>query len=301
MNKALTLSLLMSIYAPAAFSWGEMGHSTIGEIAERNLTPEAKTAINDILGPEKLALTAVWADSVRDDSDFDRFKSYHFISIGEETKKDSMTVLKKFPAILKDTEANRSVKIVALRYLVHVVGDIHQPFHVGLASDMGGNYCRVSWKPNQLSTLHAVWDGLIIGYDIAQFRSALPPFKEYSYVNYADDIMKAQPTITAESIVELDASADALYTSWAKESETLLPDLYPGATPHTYCQKDFSAIPTLTDEYKKRGAELTEKRLMQAGLRLATLLNSIFKNGSNPGVNASLSKEQVLDALDFNN
>lgn len=298
MKKVLTLAVVTWFYAPCAFSWGEMGHATVGEIAERNLTPEIKTAINDILGPEKLALTAVWADSVKDDSDFDPFKPYHFMhSDVAESDKDSMTVLKKYPEILKDKNANRSVKIVALKYLVHVVGDIHQPFHVGLVGDAGGNFCKVSWKPGQLSNLHAVWDGKVIEYDVAQFRKNYSPFKDYSYNDYASDIIKTQKL----SEEELTGTQNDLFSSWAKESEVIRDAQYLGSAPYTYCQKNSTEIPTVTDEYKKQAAEVTEKRLLQAGLRLANLLNSIFKHGTNPGVNASMTKEEVLKALELTN
>ncbi len=291
MFKIITF-LYLVLYSAAALSWGAIGHQTVGEIAERFISPEAKIAINDILGPEKLAIAAIWADEVRDDPDFNLFKPYHFISIESSDpydsipqllhdQKDSVTVLKNFPSLIKDKDTPRSVKMIALKYLIHVIGDIHQPLHVGKKSDAGGNLILVKWNADQTTNLHAVWDEKIIEFDISQLKKKYSPLKFYSFLNYADDILKSH--IVDEKIKNLN------YIDWIKESQDLRSSIYS------------NDLPIITDEYKQQATTIVENRLFYGGVRLALFLNDLFKEGSNPGINISLKKEEVLAKLNFNN
>lgn len=302
MIKNLSLSLFLSLYAFEALSWGGIGHQTVGEIAERNLTSNAQTAITDILGPERLALSAIWPDDVRDDPDFAAFSPYHFISLDdaiyeslpdhEHAPKDSMTILKKIPDLLKDPNVPRSTKIVALKYLVHVVGDVHQPLHIGKKNDHGGNACKVQWD-RQTVSLHQVWDGKIIEFDIARLKAGRSPLRVYNFINYAEDIIKTHTLV--EGQLNLD------FYSWIRESQLLRVNAYPKNAPQSFCKNDSTEFPLIDEDYKKSGALITEERIFLGGMRLAHLLNDIFKNGSNPGTNVSLSKKQILDQLNLTN
>lgn len=289
-------SLFLYLYATQAFAWGQVGHQTIGEIAERNLSPKAQSAVTSILGAERLGLAATWADDVRDDPDFDVFKPYHFISIdgntpydnlpeSDHSPKDAMTVLKKYPALLQDPKTPRSVKIAALKYLIHVVGDVHQPMHIGKKSDSGGNACLINWDKQTLS-LHQVWDGRIIDYDMKRLRLEHPDLRDYNFIQYADDLVKRPMT----------KPLTLHFSDWVLESQLIRDSLYPGA-----CTKVPSELPLINDDYKKKNAEITEDHLLTAGLRLAALLNDIFKDGDNPGTNESLTKKQIIDKLNLSN
>lgn len=290
--KNFFLVFLLSFYASNAFSWGGMGHQAIGEVAERFMSPEAFNGVNAILGPEKLALSAIWADSVRDDSDFEAFKVLHFISMPYvENSPSSLTVLKNFPELIRKKEVNRGVKIVALKYLIHVVGDVHQPFHVGKTSDMGGNFCRVQWSSNQIFNLHETWDGKIIDYDISNLRKGASPLKFYSFINYANDILKRH--LSTDEEVKLIKSAPI--EDWIAESIAYQKEAYPSQKTEDYCLKNSNQFPLITEEYKKRAAEISEFRILQAGIRLAEMLNQIFKDEINPGTNEAMTKKEILD------
>jgi hypothetical protein len=292
MIRSLSVFLSLSLYVPAAFSWGNTGHQTIGEIAERFLTPEAKMAITDILGPEKLAIAATWADAVRDDPAFNNFKSYHFIDIEENASyetaphaaKDSMTIITKYPLLLASKEVNRSVKIVALKYLIHVVGDIHQPLHVGSETDQGGNKVKVNWN-NQPANLHEVWDSKLIDYDISKLKVHVSPLKFYTFINYADDIIKNHPL----EKMSLEKIQMAPPLEWIKESQNLRSTVY-----------NFEGT-SLNENYKEKNIAIIEERLLFGGVRLANLVNAIFKDGTNPGLNNGLSKAQILEQLNLSN
>ena len=296
--KKIIYSLLFALYSHNAYSWGNIGHQTIGEIAERNLTPKVNLAITDILGPERLAISAVWADDVRDDPDYEAFAPYHFISLDdgpyENSKpndKDSVTILKKVPEILKNKEVPRSLKIAALKFLIHVVGDVHQPLHVGKKEDSGGNSCQVLWDKQKLS-LHQLWDGKLIEYDISKLKAGHSPLRNYNFMNYTNDIIKLNPLPTN---INLD------FYQWIQESLSLRKIAYPYNAPSNFCKRDSSEFPLIDDDYKIKGALITQERLYLAGLRLANLLNDIFKDGTNPGTNISLSKKQILEQLNFRN
>lgn len=307
MIKSFLFSLTLLCYAPQAFSWGDMGHQTVAEIAERLLTLKARKAINSILGPEKLAVAAPWADSVRDDKDFNLFKPYHFLDIppnlsydqipaNERALKDSMTVLNKYPALLQNPDEDRSVKIIALKYLIHIVGDVHQPLHAGNATDRGANLCRVEWNEKILN-LHAVWDGKIIEYDTAKLSATHSPLKFYSFLNYAEDILKLHPL----SELQIQNIGSNNFSEWIKESQNAQVFAYPTESHESYCQNTSIAFPKITDDYKIKAAAVTEERILYAGIRLAHLLNTILISENMSGKNTDLTKEQILKKLDLNN
>ena len=294
MIRNLSLSLILLCYIPSAYSWGDMGHQTVAEIAERHLTPEAKRAINNILGPEKLGMAATWADSIKDDPEFNNFKAFHFLDL--KAKKDIRTILNLYPALLQNPNEERSVKMIALRYLVHVIGDIHQPLHAGMKNDRGGNQCVVDWD-DKILNFHSVWDGKIIEYDILKLKIHYSPLSFYSYLTYSDDILKLLP-LTESDKKDIQGKT---FEEWIKESQSVEADVYPNPDTDSYCKNIPTNIPKISESYKEKAVEITRKRLLYGGLRLASFLNQIFITGGTPGLNSDLSKEQILKKLDLNN
>ncbi len=284
------IALIFACSADKAFCWGSFAHQTAGEIAERYITKQTRMALNELLGPEKLAFTSTWADMVRDDPDFDQFKNFHFI---DSLKSDAKSVIVKYPEILRDPNVERSVKIPALRYLVHVVEDVHQPLHTGISDDMGGNFCKVEWLPGKIFNLHEIWDGKIIEYDVAMLRSAISPLKFYSFDNYAEFILK-NSALTMDEISKLQSVESS---TWIKESQSFESSVYPENTSSGYCQKMPAFFPKISDDYKIKAINISRQRILYAGLRLAGMLNQIFKDGAHSGKDSSLDKNQILQKL----
>src|SRR5690606_26393967 len=122
---------------------------------------KAKKFVRQIVGIEPLSTSATWPDQVRSDSrfaDYETFASYHFTTIPygytfdtipstRLVKKDSHTILSKVPKLLLDPNVSIEIRQIWYRYLVHVVGDVHQPFHVGSGWDRGANLCKIYWQP----------------------------------------------------------------------------------------------------------------------------------------------------------
>ncbi len=157
---------------PPACAWGAQGHQVIAAIAEDMLTPGAKAAVKKILGPGggavSLASVSTWADDIRMLRPETRPWHYATIQIAETrydpAHADSVDVVKALTrelAILGDPASERYAREEALKWVVHLVGDLHQPLHVGEDHDKGGNLDQV--KVNRRSyNLHAVWDFVLL-------------------------------------------------------------------------------------------------------------------------------------------
>ncbi len=321
-NLFLVIALL--VCSSTAFSWGDLGHQTVAEIAQRNLTPAAKQGVQNILGPEPLAGAATWPDMVRSDRRFSAFSLYHFAEVPEgksyETmtakehpEKDAFTVISKYPGILKDPSATREQKMIALRYIIHVVGDVHQPLHVGNGIDMGANLCETVWtdpltKVVSEPNLHAVWDETIIEYYRSTKRAA-NKFNFFGYDKFADDILKTADVPKSE--YETIQNAEPL--AWLAESVALRKSVvYPDGElsgnvkdeDRAYCGsvKSKKVVksedrPQISLLYAEEKLPIVKTRILKGGLRLAALLNKLFSD-----TKASLPTDmEIINSLQLQN
>jgi hypothetical protein len=234
---------------------------------------------------------------------------------GWHEEKDSVTIVKKVPAVLMDSKTSRDEKMVWLRYLIHVVGDLHQPLHVGNGMDMGANLCYVKWIEPATKTaplrveypsLHSVWDDELFGSIKKVYLETHPQDHYFDYVDLAPQIEKNNPE---SALGNYDKTAAADVSDWIKESQALHKQVYidrPGLdTPATrpYCKTiqlefgvpkrkmDGSLIvingafdpkvkPEITEDYKARAVRAIESQIMKAGLRLAYLINKMAKDSA---------------------
>ncbi|HRO68470.1 MAG TPA: S1/P1 nuclease, partial [Pseudobdellovibrionaceae bacterium] len=176
-SRILGFSLLLVSMAPAAWGWGQIGHRASAYVAEAFLTPQSKQALQQLLKKQRLADIATWADTLRGDDTLKHISPYHYEGVRDGVA--YMDHLKRMPrdevarggvlqAILvaerqlEDPGVPMKQKEIALRFLVHFIGDIHQPLHSGRPEDKGGNTIRVTWFGYN-GSLHSVWDtGLIL-------------------------------------------------------------------------------------------------------------------------------------------
>ncbi len=269
----IVLSLLFS--ASTAFGWGQNGHRVVGKIAESHLTSKAKLAVYGLLKNERLARASIWADQIKSHPDqkyYGKFRPWHYVDFPNGAVYDPATAspngdileaLGRMEKRLRDPKTSRENKIEALRLMVHFAGDIHQPLHVGNGNDRGGNWCYVKWFGKAFTNLHSVWD------------TELVQFKKLSYTEIASDINHP----SAQEVAEWQ-KVD--FIDWAIESSQLRKTIYPG-TNRDYCKSSSSdsiaedVQPELSYAYEFTFKNALEKRLVQAGVRLAGKLNSIFK------------------------
>lgn len=268
------LSLLLS--AQQVSAWGQTGHRAIGEIAEAHMRPETVKKARALLDGHDLAYASTWADEIRSDPKrYGHTFNWHYTTWQDEDErfhsadetKDTgflLTQVDKQLAILKNTRAPKTERAEALRFVVHLVGDAHQPLHVGGGNDRGGNTCRVTWF-GKATNLHSVWDGEIIASN------------GLSYTELAGFASQGR---TAADIA---AAKRGDLRSWSQESKKLRADLYPpeAVAPNapvtylTYCREPVAAeaMPKLGYEYGYRFLPVVYDRLYLAGVRLARLLD----------------------------
>lgn len=251
---ALAAAIGLALVLPgAARSWGPTGHRVVGAIAEIHLSEEARAAVRDLLGSESLARASTWADEIRSDPSWSRAAPWHYINIGDDEtletternpRGDVLEAMERFEGVLRDPEASRQDRVEAIRFLVHFVGDVHQPLHVGRASDAGGNRVLVLWF-GEATDLHSLWDSDLI-------RSM-----ELSYTELARFLDHPTPEQVA-------AWQDSGYRDWIAESFELRDEVYDLGDRR------------LGYGYLRAKKPIVERRLLQAGVRLAGLLNAIF-------------------------
>ncbi|HAD96201.1 MAG TPA: S1/P1 Nuclease [Cryomorphaceae bacterium] len=255
MKRILLSAILISfISTTEVLAWGQTGHRVVGQVAENHLTKKARKNIKKLLGSESLAIASAWMDEVKSDDTYDHTHDWHWVTIPEgetysDTEKnpkgDLVEAIGRMKAILKSDTASREHKVVALRFLVHLVGDLHQPLHVGTGEDKGGNDVKVKWF-YQSSNLHRVWDSEIID------------SKQLSYTELAEAVDHA----SADQIKKWQSGTVA---EWAQEAITYREQVY-----------ETGDTDKMGYRYMYQNWDLLQDQLEKGGIRLAGLLNEIF-------------------------
>ena len=250
MKKILIVYTLLSSFV---LGWGKTGHRITGEIAETYLTKNAKTQIKKLMGHHDLSRMSNWADEIKSDPEWKKANDWHWCTIpdGETYKKDkhsgqAVEKINKFISTLKNKKSKKEEKQIALKFIVHLIGDLHQPLHVGNGLDRGGNNVRLKWF-NESTNLHSIWDSKLID------------FQKLSYSEYANYILLKED----RGKIRKWQGDDVL--TYIHESRDLRNQCY-----------DFSGE-NLKWEYFYKHKDLLEKRLLQGGVRLSGELNRIFK------------------------
>jgi nuclease S1 len=284
---AATLALLLT--PRLALAWGDLGHRIVAQIGDDELSPPARDRVHALIGARRLAQIANWPDFIRSEPNWKFVDSWHYFDVddgedlsallaqAEATPQPDNVVeaIGFFAGILRGDAAKAqlfrdlmaqnkvepldgSLDATALAFLVHFVGDVHQPLHVGRTGDRGGNSVAVNWF-GEVSNLHAVWDeGLISNQHLGY--SEYTDFLEREFKGTETKWRGASPA------------------DWAKESMSYRSRVYEiwkrtNAANH---------MPDLGWDYSHDQIGLVEQRLFQGGVRLAELLNSIFAQ-SKPG------------------
>jgi S1/P1 Nuclease len=244
----------------SALAWGMLGHRVVGEIADSYLTKKTKKEIAAILGNESVAMSSNWADFIKSDPAYNYLSNWHFINfksgltqqqftdfLAADTAADAYTKIKFLTAELKNKNLEQDKKILYLRVLIHLVGDIHQPLHTGRLEDRGGNSIRVLWFRDSVN-LHQVWDDRLINN------------QQLSYTEYA-------AAINHTTKDELNVMQKEPLEMWLYQS-------------YQVAEKIYSDIKTpwqkLDYKYNFDYLQILNSQLLKGGVHLAALLNEIF-------------------------
>jgi S1/P1 Nuclease len=307
-----SLYVLMLLFWPtAAHAWGCKGHQTVALIAEKHLTPEARQWVLKLLSENQIdpklnrycggasrdvmADAATWADDVRGER---KNGPWHYIDIPRRSLRGPLEpfcgqegcvtrAISEQLVILKDPKADAAKRAEALRYIIHFVGDLHQPLHTITNADEGGNCVPVkyfrrnvhehnhSFSPN----LHSLWDTAILerdaeGADPAEYAATLD-------AQFAADIegwQKAGIHVDEWMWEGYDFAENVVYGELTPKIA-----IEPNVAVHS-CSDDNNIGERLLrqnivagEAYQEKAAPVTEKRIAESGIRLAMILNEAAK------------------------
>lgn len=240
--------------------WSKTGHRVIGEVAQEYLSGKAKRELRKLLGGETLASVANFADEIKADRKYSKFYSWHFVNIPKgklykdiepHKQGDLITGIQECVTIVKNPESSKADKVFYLKMLVHLVGDLHQPMHVGRVGDKGGNDVQLQWF-GRSSNLHRLWDSNMIddyGLSYTELANKLPKLSK-----------KEEETMQMGSVLD-----------WVEESHQLANELYDSV----------EVGEKLGYKYSFKYWTTVEVQLNKGGVRLAKVLNDLFDTYSN--------------------
>lgn len=266
--KKLIAVLLIALIPAQLLAWGPKGHAIVADIAASRLTPIAKQNLQSLLGTDSLASIASWADSVRKQRD--ESYDWHFVDIPKDAAgfseerdcfrpqdkhKDAQTDhhncvvdrIEMFQKNLGDEKASRADRLEALKWIVHFVGDLHQPLHA-IDEAHGGNDIKLSVFGSPKCgdydcNLHWAWDTLLLEHT---------GYSEEEYVARLNTLIAAK---------HLESQSGGTAVDWANES-------------HLQARQIMNTKPAAIDDaYYQANIELVNQKLALGGLRLAALLN----------------------------
>lgn len=244
----------------AARRWGRVGHRAIAMAVAPRLSPAARQAVRALLGDETLADASTWADSIR--SERPEASSWHYIDIPVTTSRLDrralcahgciLDALDRQLAILRDRRQPRQARVEALRWVVHLVEDLHMPLHAGERGDRGGNDVAITFRGRR-TNLHSLWDyGMLedLGYDDATLATAIS-----NGLTARDDV---------------DELAEGGVVDWALESHDISRDVVYPSLPQSL---------ELDQRYELEVLPALELQLARATVRLTRILDDALRRG----------------------
>lgn len=285
--RRLLIALSLALAAPLAQAWNAAGHRLVASIAWQQLSPRTQAALAEALSrhPDHLhwqekarspaaaaifAEASTWPDDIRNDPRFydenrepptpslpglpdtARHKRWHYVDLAPDGRVQEGEIdrqIERLGQLLRSTRDKGQISY-ALPWLLHLVGDIHQPLHVGHHGDEGGTEFEIENPFNKrrpFSSLHAYWDDL----------PGPPWLRGARLERNAERLLANHPPPLQGDIA-----------GWRDESHRLLAAAYPRSAG--------SLLPIVTEEFHRQARQIAERRIVDAGYRLGGLLESIF-------------------------
>lgn len=240
---------LLLITSTKSFAWGSRGHAYVAEVAFKYMDAQTRKNMEYYLDGMSIEEAANWMDTIKKDSENDFMKPYHYIDIERGSKEmpagdNIITILNKTLSELdhKSSLSRDEIKKDIL-FLFHLIGDLHQPLHIGYPGDKGGNDIKLNFVGSD-SNLHSVWDTGIIEHTNMLLSDIL---KENNY--------------TPQQLSEVQKIN---IIAWAAQTRGYLKNVY-------------TINDTKINEfYVNTNAKIIKTQLLNAGLRLAALMQHYF-------------------------
>ncbi|MGK0413020.1 MAG: fructose-1,6-bisphosphatase, partial [Polaribacter sp.] len=261
LHMRIKLLFLIPFFFFAKFStedtvfWGQNGHRVTGKIAEKHLTKKAKRNIDKILKGESLAFVSTFADEIKSERKYREFSPWHYVNMkldqtyAEAEKNpqgDLVTAINKCITILKDENSSEEDRVFYLKLLIHFVGDLHQPMHIGQKEDKGGNDFQVQWF-GEGTNMHSVWDTKMI------------EAWNMSYIELADNAKYL-------SKKQIESIEKGSVLDWVEEIHQITKKVYASA----------KSGENLRYRYSYDHFVIVRSQLQKGGIRLAKILNEIY-------------------------
>lgn len=243
------------ITANTAPKWGKTGHRAIGAIAKKHLKKSIQKKIDYILNGESLAYVSVHSDDIKSDPAYKKYYSWHYVNFspGKKYKEDPVNPkgdllqgIKVCIDTIRNANTSKADKAFHIKLLTHLVGDLHQPLHVGHGHDKGGNDIKLEWF-GESTNIHRVWDSNMI------------ESNKMSYSELADNTKQKTDS-------EIEAIKKGTLLDWVYESQALAETVYTSA----------EANENLRYKYSYNFFPVVEAQMQKGGIRLAYLLEAIF-------------------------
>jgi phage tail protein X len=280
MIRRLILLLLIALAPSPALAWWEYGHQTVATIAYLNVNPRTRAEIDRLLRQARLLDTptcpartieqaAVWPDCIKTLGDrFSYASTWHYQNVDICRPFDPTPACRDGNCVSAQIErnlrllANRSLpvreRLFALAFVVHLMGDLHQPLHTGDRGDLGGNRVYAAYGAIARTNLHSIWDGYLADRGISQPPAG--PRGILAEVGAADRAAMRQGNVA----------------DWARESWQVAHDYaYATAYPNP-CGPPPQARPAITEAITERLIPVVRRQIARGGLRLARLLDEAF-------------------------
>ncbi len=254
MKKRTFISAGLAIAALGLISWGFKGHRAVATIAQKHLNANTAYVVSAYLKGEPMEEVSTWADDNRDP----KTAPWHYINLPlglsrdafvkavQESDNNVYTAILKTEATLKDVNASAEAKNEAMKYLIHLVGDAHQPMHVSRKEDKGGNTIQLRFDAKG-TNLHSLWDSKLID------KEGLSQ----------EEMVRTYDTATPADIKKWQSDSPI---EWLWESYQITNELYANAKPGQ----------NIDDVYYQKYIPVVRKRIDQAGIRLAGELNRLL-------------------------
>jgi len=251
----ILLILFFALIPLKSMAWGEKGHALVAEIAFHYLDKNTQKVVLEYLDGMSIEEAANWMDAIKKDKQYDGLKPLHYVNFEKNewvenhccdniiwSLTTTINELKNYQQLSK-----KEVKI-KICYLFHLIGDLHQPLHIGYGSDKGGNSFQLTFNSKK-TNLHGLYDYGIIEYKKLKLKKCL---KETNYTTQ-----------------QIDAIQQGSVVNWATASRRFLDQIYnvnPQAIDANYIDANYAII---------------KSQLHIAGIRLAGVLKTVFSNPSN--------------------
>lgn len=251
------IAALALVDCSPAFSWGQKGHDVTCAVAQNHLTPKARRAVSEILDGKSIVYWSNWMDNASHTKEYAYSKTWHYMNFDEgqtfesAPRNDSGDVLSAIESqisALKSGALNKEASALSLKMLVHLVGDLHCPMHMGHKSDLGGNRWQVQYFKTG-TNLHSVWDSDLV--------ESAHKWSRSEWVEEIDRCSRKEAAQIAAGTLE----------DWARETLELAASVYEGTPVGS----------KLSYDYVAEWTPVIEQELLRGGIRLASILNEIYR------------------------